>query len=67
MKDATDPKIPPTRRDPTASGMALPVAVASAMQEPATITPTTAAKSSSKTTFTLGSWERKTVKSILIF
>lgn len=55
MNDATAPRIPPTKIEPTASGTALFVKLERPMQEAATKTPMTAAKSSSKTTFTLGS------------
>ncbi len=62
MKDATAPKTTPIKRDPTASGMGEFKCVAAAIQLPATITPSTAAKSSISTTLTLGSCPRLTVR-----
>lgn len=60
IKDATDPKIQPTSNEPKESGIGLLVTEEIPIQPAATITPTTAAKSSNKTTFTLGSWPRNT-------
>lgn len=58
MNDATEPNIPPTNNDPKESGIGLFVIEDKPIQAAATITPTTAAKSSNKTTLTLGSWPR---------
>lgn len=60
MKEATDPNIPPTINDPTASGTELLNKDEIPRQAAATLTPTTAAKSSKSTTFTLGSCALKT-------
>lgn len=54
------PKIPPINSEPTASGIGEPVRFDIAMQPPATITLSTAAESSNRTTFTHGSSPRIT-------
>lgn len=55
INEATDPKIHPTSNEPRESGIGLLVKDEILIQLAATNTPITAAKSSSKTTFTLGS------------
>lgn len=62
INDATDPKIQPTSNEPKESGIGLLVKDEMLIQPAATMTPITAAKSSNKTTFTLGSCPRTTVK-----
>lgn len=62
IKEATLPRIPPTSRDPSASGMGLLMKEEIPIQVAATLTPTTAAKSSKSTTLTLGSCPLNTKK-----
>lgn len=54
--------MPPTKRDPIASGMGLHSNDEAPIQAAATVTPTTAAASSNNTTLTLGSCPRNTKK-----
>lgn len=61
MKEATPPRIPPTNKEPTASGIGEPVIVVKAIHVPATVTLATAAASSVKTTLTLGSFPLRTI------
>ncbi|MPC08235.1 hypothetical protein E2C01_000811 [Portunus trituberculatus] len=62
MKPDTAARMPPMRHDPMASGTCEPKQEVRPMQPRATVTPITAAMSSSSTTFTLGSWPRNTVE-----